>query len=282
MSDKKNKSNKPKKKKLRFKSWVWIVVALISLGALIYSSLHIFLWSKDNKETREQIEDLGENKVEEIPADDKDELVNPPDASVEDDYWKYIKLPLYSVDFNELKALNSDTVAYLKVNGTTINYPVVQAEDNSYYLNRSFNKTINGAGWVFMDYRNNIKDLDANTIIYAHGRMDTTMFGSLKNIVKNNWYENTDNYVVNLSTEAENTLWQVFSVYKIKTETYYLTTNFGTDEAQQKFLDTLKGRSIYDFKTTVQAGDKILTLSTCYNDQEKVVLHAKLIKRQAR
>ena len=133
-----------------------------------------------------------------------------------------------------------------------------------------------------MDYRNHANDFDTNTIIYGHGMYNGTMFGSLKNIVKSNWYTNSDNYVVKLSTENENTLWQVFSVYHVKTTTDYLKTNFSSDEEYESFLDMILSRSVFDFKTEVEIDDKIITLSTCYDKKEKVVLHAKLIKKETR
>ena len=160
-----------------------------------------------------------------------------------------------------------------------MNYPFVQTNDNKYYLNHSFNKSKNSAGWVFMDYRNNISVLDKNTIIYAHGRLDNTMFGSLKNILTSGWLNNKNNYIVKLSTEYENNLWQVFSVYKIKTTNDYLQISFISNESFLEFTDKLIKRSDFNFNTKVNENDKILTLSTCYNEKEKVVLHAKLIKR---
>ena len=137
---------------------------------------------------------------------------------------------LINVDFDELKKINSNTKGWIQVNGTNINYPFVQAKDNKYYLIHSFDKSYNNAGWVFLDYRNNINSLSKNTIIYAHGRLDTTMFGSLKNILKSGWLNNTNNYVVKLSTETENTLWQVFSVYNIPTTSDYIKTEFKSDD----------------------------------------------------
>lgn len=273
---------KQKKRKKRLRLWVWIVLILISLFLLIFSIVQVFKWKQDNEKTKQQLDTLeDEIKIEEVSPNDTEEIVNA-DENQNSDYWDYIKLPLISVNFDELKKKNSDTIAFLKVNGTNINYPVVQTNDNEYYLYHSYDKTENDAGWVFMDYRNDINDLQDNTIIYAHGRYDTTMFGSLKNVFKNNWYENTDNHVVYLSTPTENTLWQVFSVYSIKTETYYLTSSFGSETSHQKFIDTMISRSRFDFDAKVSTKDKILTLSTCYNETEKVVLHAKLIKRQQR
>ena len=155
--------------------------------------------------------------------------------------------------------------------------------DNKYYLNHAFDGSSNSAGWIYADYRNNMVDFDKNTIIYGHGRIDTTMFGSLKNILSSNWYDNKDNHIIKLSTEYENTLWQVFSVYTIEAESYYITTEFYSDEQYQTFLDTLKARSAVEFSADVNINDKILTLSTCKdNFGTRVVMHAKLIKKETR
>ncbi len=275
-------TKKEKIKKRTRKQYLWVIILLISLIILGYAGFKIINWDQDNKKTSKQIEEIDQTvKVEEVPASNEDTLVNEPKKDDKNnDYWNYIKLPLINVNFNDLMNKNPDTVGFLKVNGTNINYPVVQTNDNKFYLNHSFDKSYNEAGWVFMDYRNDVNQLSDNTIIYAHGRWDTTMFGSLKNVFKNNWYQNTDNYVVHLSTPAYNSLWQVFSIYTIPTETYYITSNFGTDESYQKFLTTIQSRSVYKFNASVNTNDKILTLSTCLNNKEKVVLHAKLIKLQ--
>ena len=153
---------------------------------------------------------------------------------------------------------------------------------NDYYLNHSFDKSSNGGGWLFMDYRNNKSEFDQNTIIYGHGRKNNTLFGTLNKILNDDWVNDTNNYVVKLSTEKENTLWQVFSVYRIPTTSDYLKTDFYTDDDFINFSQTLINRSAYNFNTSVSPTDRILTLSTCYNNSEKVVLHAKLIKREIR
>ena len=191
-------------------------------------------------------------------------------------------MDLLEVDFNELLQKNSDTVGWIEVKGTNINYPVVQTTDNSYYLSHAFDKTQYDAGWVFMDYRNDATNFDQNTIIYAHSRYNQTMFGSLKNILTSSWYNNKNNYIIRMSTPTENTMWQVFSVYHIETTNDYIQTEFASDEEYQSFLDMLKGRSAVTFDTSLNTTDKILTLSTCYNKTDKVVMHAKLIKREAR
>ena len=104
----------------------------------------------------------------------------------------------------------------------------------------------------------------------------------LKNILKNGWFSNSDNHVVKLSTESENTLWQVFSVYRIPTTSDYIRVNFNSGEAFKIWTNMLINRSEYNFNTLVNENDKVLTLSTCYNDDDKVVLHAKLIKKETK
>ena len=106
------------------------------------------------------------------------------------------------------------------------------------------------------------------------------MFGSLKNILKSDWLNDPNNYVVKISTEKENTLWQVFSVYRIPNTSDYIKVNFNSNKEFNEWTSVLINRSTYYFNTIVSELDNIFTLSTCYNDYEKVVLHAKLIKKE--
>ncbi|MDD4187835.1 MAG: class B sortase [Bacilli bacterium] len=267
--------------KIKWKNLFILMMMFIFIIIFIISLINIIKWKIDSNIIVKQINDLKNTEIKETLDDDNTELINP-DENKENPYWDYIKMNLMSVNFADLKTINSDVVGWIKVNGTNINYPFVQTNNNDYYLTRDFNKNYNDAGWVFMDYRNNINDFDKNTILYAHGRLDTTMFGSLKNIIKSNWYNNKNNHVIKLSTEKENTLWQVFSVYHIKRTSDYIETNFYDDEVYQEFLNMLKNRSTYNFNLNLNTQDKIITLSTCYSKEEKVVMHAKLIKKAVR
>ena len=273
-NDKNNKKRKRKKKKNT--TWIFVILCSIFISIIVFCLIKIFIWGKDNKDTSKVINDIT-NAVNVTLRDDDDntELVNDTNEEETSDYWYYIKFPLIDVDITELKEKNSDTIGWINVNNTNINYPFVQTKDNSYYLNHSFDKKYNEAGWVFLDYRNNNDLNNKNTILYAHSRLDKTMFGSLSKVLKSSWYNNKDNHIIRLSTDTENTLWQIFSVYKIPEESYYITTNFNNNE----FLNTIKQRSIHNFNTNLDTNDKILTLSTCYSDTERTVVHAKLIKR---
>ena len=181
----------------------------------------------------------------------------------------------FKIDFDKLKSKNSDTIAYLNVPGTNIDYIVVRHDNNSYYLDHNFNKEYNISGWVFGDYRNNFDGNDKNIIIYGHNTMDGSMFGSLKNVLNESW---NDGQKITLITEKEKTIYEPFSVYQIEAEDYYIRTAFKENEFN-KFLKNLESRSVYDFNVDLSDADSILTLSTCSdNGKKRVVLHAKKIK----
>ena len=198
-------------------------------------------------------------------------------------YWKYLQTPLSEVDFTELLKENSDTVGWIIVHDTNINYPVVQTNDNDYYLNHAYDKTSNSAGWVYADFRDNFNVFSKNMVIYGHGRKDKIMFGSLTRALDKKWYTKQENQIIQLSTLKYNTMWQIFSIYTIPAESYYITTDFESNSEYAAFLGEMLKRSIYNFNVNLSTDDKILTLSTCYNDNGiRLVVQAKLVKLQER
>lgn len=182
------------------------------------------------------------------------------------------------INFSELLKVNNEIVGFIKVGGTNINYPVVRSNDNKYYLNHAYDKKKNIKGSIFLDYRNNLDSLSKNNIIYGHGMYDNTMFGSLDNLLTDNWLKNDNNYYIKLYTPNKLLVFKIFSVYTIEKEGYYIKTYFSNREVYKKFLKTIEKRSIYDFGVSIKTSDKILTLSTCKNNfGKRIVVHAKLI-----
>lgn len=178
-----------------------------------------------------------------------------------------------------LLTLNSDTVGWLTVKGTNVDYPIVQANDNKYYLRKNYNKQKDFNGWVFMDYRNNPEVLDKNTIIYGHNiYYSDVMFGTLTRLTKKKWREVEDNHYITYNTLDENLTWKIFSVYSINVTSDYLLTTFENDDKWTEFVSLLKSRSDYEFDTEVTKDDKILTLSTCLENNRRLVVHAVLVK----
>ena len=247
------------KKRRKLKTWVIILFMILCLIGLIYSCYKIYNWNNDtneNKKLKDKIDDS-------ISVDTKEEI------------------PKYKIDWDTIKEQNSDTIAYLKVNNTNIDYVVVKGKDNSYYLSHNFNKEYNIAGWIFADYHNKFDETDKNIVIFGHNTKDGSMFGTLKNVLDKSWQENKDNLEITLVTEKGQYKYQVFSTYSITPEDYYINTIFNSDDEYSKFINKIKSRSNYDYNIEVDSNDNVLTLSSCIGDGKKrVVLHAKLIENE--
>lgn len=233
-----------------------IILMCFFTALLIYSGTKIVIWYMNNQNNKKISDEIAEFvTVDETKEDEK-----------------------YAVDFEKLKEKNSDIVAWLKVNGTNIETTVVKTTDNDYYLTHNFNKEYNAAGWIFADYKNKVDGTDKNLVIYGHNMRDNSMFGSLKWVINEDWYNNEDNKYITLITENETQVYEVFSVYQIEKEDYYIQTNFDTEKEFNTFAQTIKKRSKKDFNVDVNKEDTILTLSTCANNNKyRVVLHAKKI-----
>ena len=260
-----------------------ILFLLFGLILIIHASFNIYKWYQDNKKTKAIMTSLNSILKKELntAANLNKYLYNPP-PDKNDSYYNYLEYPFLDVDLTNLIKENSDTVLWLEVGGTNIDYPVVKTTNNSYYLNHNLNKKESNAGWLFMDYRNDIINKDRNTIIYGHRRLDNTMFGTLIRVLNKSWFNDENNHSIRMSNEYENTIWQIFSVYTIKKENFYIKTIF-PNNTYQDFLNTIKNRSIYDFNTSLNKDDYILTLSTCYdNNGNRIVVHSKLIKKETK
>ena len=270
-----------RRKRMRLKPVPFAILILICSSIFIFSLYSLITWQLDNnkiKNLHSEIDDISNGEF----IKDKGDAFNPPDDK-DSDYWYYIDLPFYNVDFDELLKKNKDTVAFIHMENNNINYPVVQSKDNNYYLTHAFDKSYNEAGWVFLDYRNNINSLSFNNIIYGHGRLNKTVFGSLKDTLDKKWQSNKDNLAIYISTPNENMIFQIFSIYTIKSESYYINTLFNNKNEKSKWLDTMIQRNTSAINTSVDTNDKILTLSTCLDDNGgRVVVQAKLIKTQKR
>ena len=173
---------------------------------------------------------------------------------------------------------NDDIVGYLSIENTKINYVVVQAADNEFYLNHDLFGKESVAGSIFIDADNVMYpfDYNYNSVIYGHNMRDGSFFHDLR------FYQNYDYYsernFVNLTTPYEDTVWEIFSFYSTDTNFNYIKTHFRDDDDFWELAQQMKQKSIYDTGVAIYRDDKILTLSTCTNvNDERFVLHARLI-----
>ena len=166
---------------------IFTILEILFIVLIIYSGYNIFKWHLENKNTSKVLEEISDS----VTVDENNNT---------------------TVDFNTLNEKNHDTVGFIKVNGTDINYPVVKSNDNDYYLTHSYDKSVSGAGWIFADYRNKLDGTDKNIIIYGHNRRNGSMFSTLKNILNDDWFNNQNNKNVTFITEQGSTEYEVFSV----------------------------------------------------------------------
>ena len=185
----------------------------------------------------------------------------------------------FAVDFESLSNMNKDVRGWIRFNHDKVNYPIVQTTDNSYYLNHTFHKKKNSLGTIFMDYRNQSWE-DKNVVLFGHNSTDGSMFGSLRDTLEDNFFDNEENRIIEIIDVNNNIYYyEIFSVYTIIKEEYYITTNFDSNIEYMEFLNTIKKRSIRDFNINLSENDKILTLSTCNGvggTNKRLVIHARL------
>ena len=228
------------------KKIVKIILLAVCLGVFCFSGYKIYQYLHEEKANKELNNKLIEKAVVE----------NQKTNVLEEDSQAKNELPI-NVDFTALKQENEDIVGWLYSENTQINYPVVQSEDNNYYLRRLINGEYNIAGSLFMDYRNNSNLEDNDTIIYGHNMENDTMFGTLQEYKSQEYYDN--HKVLYYFTQEKNYMIQLFAGYTISVESDIYDLSI-IDES--KIEESIQN-SDFNSDVEVREEDKIMTLSTC-------------------
>lgn len=248
-----------KRTRIKIGNVISIIIIVICFIIFVYSLVSIIFWVRSNKQNKMIKEKIQESIVIDETIEEKEEQ--------------------YKIDFDTLKSQNNETIGYLKVNNTNVDYIVTQAKNNDYYLNHNFNKEWNRSGWIFADYRNKLDGTDTNIIIYGHNTKDGSMFGSLHNTLKSDWYSNEENLDIVFADENKTNIYRIISIYTINREDAFMPVSFKSDNEYEKFIKQVKSKSIHNFDTEINTTDKLLTLSTCTgNGSKRVIIHAKLEK----
>lgn len=188
--------------------------------------------------------------------------------------------PDITVDFEGLKEVNPDMVAWLYVGAVGISYPVVQGEDNEYYLHQTFENQKNSAGCIFMDWEVN-QDLSSwNTFIYGHNMKNGTMFGSLKQFIRDDSRYKEDPYIYVYTEEG---------IYRYKIYAYYLDSpdskmywTCDNIKEYRRYIRTALEKSTYDCETEATEDDNSVTLVTCSgsgSSKQRFFVHGIFIDR---
>ncbi len=181
------------------------------------------------------------------------------------------KLKENPIDFDELKEHNEDTVAWITIADTSINYPIVQAENNEYYLHKDFNEKYSTCGWIFMDFRNTPSMVDKNTVIFGHNIKAGIMFADLQKVHAN---ELGEKVVINIYTPTERLDYRVYSSYIREPDNYAIKSNIVDNATQYTYIQTMLERSDTIYNVVPDKTDKLITLSTCDSTgNNRVLVH---------
>lgn len=220
-----------------FKEILILVVCIIALGIAGHKLIGIWLMYQEGVTEYEELKEY----VNETSEDDGDENS---DAAT-------------TIDFEELQKINPDIVAWIRIEGLGIDYPVVQGEDNEHYLHYTFRGEANVAGSIFLDYRNKADFSDSKIILYGHNMKNGSMFGSLKKYQNENVFQENQIITIYLPGNRE---WK-FKVQECR--------NVKVNDSCYELEDDRAGE--------VKFGDKELLLSTCSSfAEQRLVVFGKL------
>lgn len=166
-----------------------------------------------------------------------------------------------TVDFAGLRETNADVIGWIYIEDTNINYPIVQGTDNKYYVDHMADGTKNGAGSIFMDYRNAPDFLDPNTVIYGHNMKNKTMFAHLTEYKNPEFFEAHD--MGKIMTLTGNFQFQVIGGYVASLREDAWEVDFDTDEDFLHWLHNAMDRSETGGTYVPDGTERIVTLSTC-------------------
>lgn len=185
----------------------------------------------------------------------------------------------FTIDFDALLAANQDIVAWIYSEDTTINYPIVQSSNNDYYLRRLLDGSYNIAGSIFMDYRNYYDFTDLNIIIYGHNLRDGTMFASLKEYKKQDYYDSHP--IIHLFTPKDDYIIELIGGFQ--TDIYSNIYSFpeSIEELEILYDEIINLSTFKSDASPLREGDRLLTLSTCSDggDKSRYVLIGKIIEK---
>lgn len=227
------------------------VICLCSMGFFSYKIINYLMEEKNNRKLNQQI--INDVIITKTDIDEK-----------ESNIVKEYVLPI-KIDFKLLKKKNKEIVGWIYLDNTPINYPVTQSNNNEYYLKRLIDGTYNSAGTIFMDYRNDNKMTDWNTVIYGHNMKNGTMFATIKKFNEQSFYEEHNNMYY--LTENKNYKVELIAGYLESEDSiiYKINTNINS---RNKILENAQNKSTFKSNVKIDDDDKILTLSTCSYEYE--------------
>lgn len=244
---------------------ILLAVCVVFLGVRLLQSRQAEQSYAQAEETARpsQPEVLPEPVPEELPAQE---------PRYDDPYMN----ELAELDLEALREVNGDVIGWVSIPDTALNYPILQGEDNEYYLERTWDLQKSSAGSIFMEQTNQPDFSDFHTLLYGHRMRDGSMFASLKHYnQKEHWSAHPYVYIL---TDGGVFRYEIFSAYEAPVKSYTYVIGFEKEGVTEKFLEHCVSSSVIDTGIVPTAEDRILTLSTCtgLGYQSRWVVQARL------
>lgn len=248
-----------------------IILILIFIVVIAFASYKIYCINQDYSQSS-----ISYAKLKEFVEIPESEHIENKDAEETTTAEATETILFPTVNFEDLSEINSDIVGWLYIDNTTINYPIVQGEDNSYYLKHLFDKNYSSSGCIFLDCNNSFDFSDYNNVIYGHHMKNGTMFSSLTDY-KDQEYYNAHPQAI-LLTPNQNYIIDIFAGYVASTNDNAWRISFDSGNEYAEWIAKIKGRSCFISNIDPSASDKIITFSTCsYEfDNARFILHGVL------
>ena len=262
---------KKKKSKLDARQIVMLICALVAIGSLSYFTIYNYQASHSS----EQVDNLSKIKDE-----NESKLFQKATVKIDD-----IDAPDILEEYADLFTLNQKLIGWIKIEGTKVDYPVMQTVNNDYYLDHNFDQEEDRNGSIFLDKDCSIWPRSQNLILYGHNMKSGKMFGSLKSYKEQGFFEKHPQ--IQFDTIYEKGIYDVMYVFSevVHDETevafkYYQFISANSDVEYSSYMKEMSEMSLYDTGVTSVYGDALITLSTCDYTQEaeRFVIVAKKVK----
>ncbi len=259
---KKRKTSKTNKK---LKIIIAVVLSILLIGAIIYLTLHFYNANKNKELYGELTQDI-------TPDETTNQL-----AEVKSKFAEKVK---------ELQKENADVKGWIRIEDTKINYPLLQTDNNDYYLTHNYKKEYSIYGSIFINNNCNLKNDNANVIIYGHRMKDGSMFDNLIKYEDKAFYE--QHPIIKIATEEGEQEYEIIYVFKSRVFyqdekdvfRFYRYYDFKDKKQYNEYLSNCKKIQLYDTGKTATYGKQLITLITCEYSQQngRMVLVAKKVQ----
>ena len=248
-------------KKKKIYKVIYIILITLIIASIIYI-VYLIMLKKEAKEESESLNTIEVEKKKEIII----AISNNKKIKIKENKEEKTER---MIQVQKLKEENSDIVGWLEIEGTSINYPVLQGTDNEFYMTHNYKKEKSKNGSIFLnkDYDWNIES--NNLLIYGHNINNGTMFQELLKYENESFYK--EHPKIRFTTENEDSIYDIISAFKSKVYykseknvfRYYYFINPKSEEEYMEYIENAKKASLYNIEETATYGDRLITLSTC-------------------